>query len=285
MPLELPAEGATRSISSTTEGATDALLSTCGAGARSPDHIYEFEVTTRTTLRFETVAPSGYDTLLHVRQAPCATSASLFCDDDDGMGNLSLIEESFEPGTYFLAVDGFGGAFGAGSFGEYTLEIENLGERGQAVLIGHDYFSSSAAQNRVVGNAVLLTSATGTIDILQYTEFSDNTPGGEAANTRSAIDATVIAAGQTTRYTALTNFRNLATSLVGQDVLLVHEQEDAGFAALTVSTAWRRPLLAFLDRGGIVIVCSSLRDEWQILNAPGLFTITGDALVPSGHRR
>ncbi|MEO0322126.1 MAG: hypothetical protein AAF447_04170 [Myxococcota bacterium] len=278
VPLELPAEGATTSISSTTAGATNGAVSTCASGARSPDHLYEIEVTTRTTLRIETVAPTTYDTALHVRAAPCATSPTLFCDDDLGAGTLSRIEESFAPGTYFLVVDGFA----AGRSGDYTLEIENLGERGQAVLIGHDYFTSTTDQNRVVGNAVLLTNATGTIDILQYTEFSDNTPGGEAANTRSAIDATVIAAGQTTRYTTLTNFRNLATSLVGLDVLLVHEQEDAGFQAVTVSTAWRRPLLDFLDRGGIVIVCSSLRDEWQILNGAGLFTITGDALVPSG---
>ena len=279
VPLGLPAEGDVLTISGTTATRTaNTLTSTCGSFARSPEHIYEFEVTSRTRLRFETVAPSSYDTVLHIRGAPCAGSATLFCDDDDGERTLSLLEETFEPGTYFLAVDGFG----TGSRGDYTLEIENLGDRGQAVLIGHDYFASTPDQDRVVGNAVLLTSATGTIDILEYTEFSDNRPGGEAANTRGAIDRTVLAAGQTTRYTALTNFRNLATSLVGQDVLLVHEQEGAAFSAVTVRNSWRTELIDFLDDGGIVIVCSSLRDEWQILNIAGVFTITGDALVPSG---
>ena len=276
--LELPAEGATATISSTPAGASNALNATCGGTANSPEHVYEFEVTSRTTLRFETIRPTAFDTVLHVREAPCATSTALFCDDDDGAGTLSQLEESFEPGTYFLAVDGFG----FGRSGDYTLEIENLGERGQAVLIGHDYFASSADQDRVVGNAVLLTSETGTIDILEYTEFADTSPGGEAANTKSAIDRTVTAAGQTTRYRALTNFRNLATSLVGTDVLLVPEQDDAAFSAVTVRDAWRTALLDFLDDGGSVIVCSSLRNEWQILNGAGLFTILGDALVPSG---
>ena len=68
------------------------------------------------------MAPTGYDTVLHVRRAPCATGRTLFCDDDDGSGTLSLIEETFDPGTYFLAVDGFG----SGERGEYTLEVERL---------------------------------------------------------------------------------------------------------------------------------------------------------------
>ncbi|MEM1413245.1 MAG: hypothetical protein AAGH15_00005 [Myxococcota bacterium] len=275
--LDLPGVGETTTISGTTAGATNALESTCGSLARSPDHVYEIEVTTRTTLRFETVAPFAYDTTLHVRGAPCATSATLFCDDDDGVGRLSLIEGSFDPGTYYVVVDGFATA----SSGAYQLEVENLGLRGQAVLVGHDYFASSVSQDRVVGNAVLLTDVTGTIDILEYTEFADTTPGGEAENTRGAIDRTVTAAGQSTRYTALTNFRNLATSLTGRDVLLVHEQEQGAFPAVTVRDAWRTTLFDFLDRGGIVVVIASSRDEWQIVNLPGLFTVTSDAPVPA----
>ena len=123
VPLELPALGTPLSISSTTASRTrNALTSTCGGSARSPEHIYELSLATRTTLRFETVAPTGYDTVLHVRRAPCATGRTLFCDDDDGSGTLSLIEETFDPGTYFLAVDGFG----SGERGEYTLEVERL---------------------------------------------------------------------------------------------------------------------------------------------------------------
>ncbi len=123
VPLRLPGDRMVTTISSTTAGATNALTSSCGGGARSPEHVYEFVVGARTTLRFETIAPSDYDTVLHVREAPCATSATLFCDDDGGVGQLSRLEQTFERGTYLLVVDGFG----ARSSGAYRVRISNLG--------------------------------------------------------------------------------------------------------------------------------------------------------------
>jgi hypothetical protein len=266
----LPARGSTLRFTGSTTTATNAAGATCGGGAASPDHAFTFTVTTPTALRIETVAPASgqYDTVLHVRSA-CGTAGSeVACDDDAGAGLLSQIIRVFSPGTYTLFVDGYL----SGASGNYAVEIEHL--RGHAVLIGHDYFASNADQDRIVGNAAFLANTAGTVEILEYTQYSDNAVGGEAENTRTAIDARATALGRTVNYTTLATSGGLAAALPGKHVLLIPEQENASGAQMTaVATAWNAQLNAFIGAGGVVIVCDYSGESWRIMNGAGLFSI------------
>jgi hypothetical protein len=155
--------------------------------------------------------------------------------------------------------------------------------RGSTVLIGHDFFARSADIDQILGNAVQLTTEPGNIEILSYTQFADNSAGGEVANARAAITAELTAAARTATFTTLADSTMLATALTATvDVLLINEQEAGTDAGLTaVGTAWNAQLQAFLDRGGIIIVMTFLDPSWRIVNGPGLFTITGIANVTS----
>lgn len=120
--ITVPAVGGTTTVTGNTTSATNDFTSTCGGSAAGRDHVYEMVVTDTAVLRIQTVAPTSFDTVLHVRGGPaCEEGAgtTLFCDDDGGAGSLSRIEAEFEPGTYFVVVDGFNMAAGA-----YTLEVE-----------------------------------------------------------------------------------------------------------------------------------------------------------------
>ena len=120
--ITVPPVGVTNTITGTTAGGMNNYTSTCASSARSPDHAYTFTVGgTGATLRFETVAPTSYDTALHIRGATCDT-ATIACNDDGGAGTLSRIQRFFTPGTYIVVVDGFS----TGSSGSYRLEVENV---------------------------------------------------------------------------------------------------------------------------------------------------------------
>jgi hypothetical protein len=145
---------------------------------------------------------------------------------------------------------------------------------GQAILIGHDYFASTANEDRLLGNAVFASLVTGTLQILEYTQYSDNSASGEAARGRAAINARATALGRSVVFTPLTNYTNLATALVGKDVLLVHEQESTSSTTMaTVAAAWNPILNTFVNMGGVVVVCDFSGGSWQVLNGPGLMTI------------
>ncbi len=67
----------------------------------------------------------------------------------------------------------------------------------------------------------------------------------------------------------------LEAQLAGKDVLIVPEQAAAPAGALTaLARAWSPVVSNFVHQGGVVIVCSYLRDEHQILNESGLMQLT-----------
>lgn len=278
--LTLPAVRATTEFTGTTTGATnDFVSSSCATTSTAPDHVFEFVVTTRTRLRFETMTTTGqYDTVLHIRRSACAAGADtvasrVACNDDFGAaGNrLSQIIQTFDPGTYYLVVDGY-----LTNAGNYRVQVENI-PLGHTVLIGHDYFERSADVDQLVGNAVQLTTEPGNIEILTYNQYADNSAGGETANTQAAITAELTAAARTATFTTLADSTMLATALTASvDVLLVVEQELGSDAGLTaVGTAWNAQLQTFLDRGGIIIVCNDTDFSWRTVSGAGLYTITG----------
>jgi hypothetical protein len=115
--------------------------------------------------------------------------------------------------------------------------------------------------------------------ILYYTEFADNTPGGEAENVWAVINATH---GTDYLRTNLTSYTDATTELPNHDIFLIIEQELISPENITdIATAWQTPLNDFLADGGIVIL-TTFRSPTvggygataQILNNTGHFSFS-----------
>ncbi|MCA9537823.1 MAG: hypothetical protein KC620_02980, partial [Myxococcales bacterium] len=97
---------------STTGGVNLISDATCGGGGAGPDSVYAF------TARGDgpvclSLAGSSYDTVLSVRVDPCGDAASEAICNDDAVGLQSRLELAATAGTtYYVVVDGFGGANG-----------------------------------------------------------------------------------------------------------------------------------------------------------------------------
>ena len=102
-------------------GVTNNFESDCGSAARSPDHVYRFELERAAIVSLRMSPPDGnqYDTVMHLHRG--CESDSIYCNDDDPAGgtHLSAIETELAPGEYHVVVDGFGDD----SVGNYELRI------------------------------------------------------------------------------------------------------------------------------------------------------------------
>jgi hypothetical protein len=148
--------------------------------------------------------------------------------------------------------------------------------RGHLVLIGHDYFSTNAGADQVIGNTVLLAPETATIDVLIFDQYADRTPTGEVAMVEAAILREMTAASRTVRFTRLTDYTMLSTALTSaMDVFIVAEQELGGGTFPTIATAWESTLRTFLGSGGVVISTNYFDSGWQTLDRPMLIDIGG----------
>ena len=88
--------------------------------------------------------------------------------------------------------------------------------------------------------------------ILVYTEYANQSAGGEYENTMAAINNTY---GTDYQLTALVNWTLLDSLLPGKDILLIPEQEYADVAKMkSVGTAWTSTLTTFVDNGGVVVL-------------------------------
>jgi len=100
-------------------GGEDRYSGSCG-GAGSPEEVFTFTLAEPSNVVMHTIS-SRYDTVLYVRTLACFGEASLevACNDDAGGMQSSQIElRPLPPGTYYVFVDGFGGAAG-----EYLLIV------------------------------------------------------------------------------------------------------------------------------------------------------------------
>jgi hypothetical protein len=106
-------------ITGTTSG-TSVHRGTCAGSG--PEWVFQVTPSRSRSVTFETVSTS-WDTVLYVRNAPCATGTQLGCDDDGGSGVLSRLNVSLTSGTtYYVFVDGFGSS----SSGSFTLDVSGL---------------------------------------------------------------------------------------------------------------------------------------------------------------
>jgi TPR repeat protein len=112
------------SVEAETRG-DDLFRASCGAMARSPEQVFRVEVRRRDTLRIEAQRLSErYDPVIYVRRTCADERSEVACNDDPlpGLNERSRVERVFEPGTYFIVVDGFG----ATSAGRFRLTVTSV---------------------------------------------------------------------------------------------------------------------------------------------------------------
>ena len=107
-------------VAGTTSGAFASGSSLCGATNTSPDVYYTFTPVRSAYVRFETIT-GDYDTVLSLHSSCPATAANqITCDDDSGVGSLSIIAGQFVTAgvPVTVRVTGFNGASG-----DFTLRL------------------------------------------------------------------------------------------------------------------------------------------------------------------
>lgn len=147
-----------------TTGASNTFQASCASQSRSPDHVFEVVVGTRSLVSFDVTAAS-FDPSMHLRTTCVGGvgSPELACDDDTN-GLRPSLAEVLEPGTYHLVVDGYS----TSSSGTYTLAVRrrmpaitwNFPQTGDRST--NTGFSLSSALDRIVGNRTLPSGSTAT---------------------------------------------------------------------------------------------------------------------------
>src|SRR5437016_7551670 len=117
-PTVLPAQGGT--FSGATSG-TNALAGSCGASGTAPEQVFQWTPAVSGTATIQTCgAGTNFDTVLYMRSGTCASGPEVAagCNDDaclnaTGLYRPSRLTQTVTAGqTYFIVVDGYGGAQG-----------------------------------------------------------------------------------------------------------------------------------------------------------------------------
>lgn len=153
---------------------------------------------------------------------------------------------------------------------------------GHVVIVGHDYETSRAGQNRLAGNALFLARGSPVRTLVWEGEVSSASRRGVEA----AIDAVARAIGRAWARTQLSDPALLPVEIARADALLVHAQSGADDESLrALGRAWSVALSSFLARGGVVVLfdgpSAANAGTWQILDAAGLFSASSRTEVTS----
>ena len=118
-PTVISAQGGT--FTGTTSG-TSLLAGSCGSSGGSPEQVFQWTPTVSGTATIQTCgAGTNFDTVLYMRSEVCASGPEVVsgCNDDacpnsSGLFRASRIMPTVTAGqTYFIVVDGYGGAHGS----------------------------------------------------------------------------------------------------------------------------------------------------------------------------
>src|SRR5205823_4811077 len=117
-PPVIPAQGGT--FSGTTSG-TSSLAGSCGSSGTSPEQVFQWTPAVSGTATIQTCgAGTTFDTVLYLRSGSCAGGPEVAagCNDDacsnaSGLFRASRLTPTVTAGqTYYIVVDGYGGAPG-----------------------------------------------------------------------------------------------------------------------------------------------------------------------------
>ncbi|MFH1219249.1 MAG: choice-of-anchor D domain-containing protein [Candidatus Eisenbacteria bacterium] len=112
----------------------------------------------------------------------------------------------------------------------------------------------------------------GTVGILVWNKYSDNSSGGEFENTINAI-ATYFS-DFTLEATGVTDPDSLRAMLVGRDVFLIPEQENAPSDITTIGASWQDVLQDFVSGGGTVVFCGEWGSSNSFVTSTGLMDVS-----------
>jgi len=156
---------------------------------------------------------------------------------------------------------------------------------GHLVLIGHDYQSTRAGMNRLVGNAVFLARVP---EVTVATYAVGATPSG-VIGANAAIDQVAREIGRSWRRVPV-DAAAVPGALAGADAFVIYAETTLAPAELdALAAAWRAPIATFLAKGGIVIVLEGAAAETHRLvgdrfACTGRSIATGSALTVSAPR-
>src|SRR5438876_3386488 len=115
-PTVIPAQGGT--FGGTTSG-TSSQAGSCGNSGSSPEQVFQWTPAVSGTATIETCgAGTSFDSVLYLRSGACTSGSEAGCNDDacansTGLFRASRLTPTVTAGqTYFIVVDGYGGAQG-----------------------------------------------------------------------------------------------------------------------------------------------------------------------------
>jgi hypothetical protein len=157
------------------------------------------------------------------------------------------------------------------------------GVPGSFVVIGHDYGTSySAAQARVLGNALLLATAS-TIRVRSYEEYA---AGGAVTNVKAILNAAAAGAGRTLSYTVATQPTDVTPgmSAANTDVLVIYDQSSAPAGTLAgIGSGWVTTIANFTHVGGVVIALDGAGGSDPqmpaLIQSAGILDVASDAPI------
>jgi len=158
------------------------------------------------------------------------------------------------------------------------------GPAGHTVVLGMTYATASAATERILGNAVFLTTSQH-VRILDFRAFAEGTT---VANTTAIIASEAIARGRTHDIQVESSPAALgqALNILDHDVLFIHDQPALTPAqAIALNDAAGAAMTSFVHSGGTIVVLAAsaamadLLTATSLLDTTGFVSITGDMVV------
>jgi len=154
---------------------------------------------------------------------------------------------------------------------------------GSMVVIGHDYdVSYSAAQARVLANALLLSAST-SMRVRSYEQYSAS---AAVLNVKSILSAAAAGASRTITYTVATMPSDVSPGMtaLNTDVLVIYDQVGAPASTLaTIGSGWSSTIASFTHVGGIVIALDGrggVNPQMPaMIQAAGILNVTADTSV------
>ena len=107
-----------RVISGDTSQSSDRFQATCAGNARSNDVVYRLRIRRRSMVRVN--MQSDFDGALHLRSDCTDPTAEIACNDDHNDNRHSFVEQTLDPGLYYVIVDGFS----TGNQGSFTIDVD-----------------------------------------------------------------------------------------------------------------------------------------------------------------
>lgn len=114
------------SVSGDTSNGADNMTGSCIQGGAAPEIVYSITVESRAQLTV--VMTSDFDGALYLLGACGELRSEIACNDDAPSTTRSEIQAQVDPGTYFLAVDGYGSASGRYDVQATITDLASIGQ-------------------------------------------------------------------------------------------------------------------------------------------------------------